>query len=169
MSHGVVKNYSVDGYGISFNIVEKDEFLKVAREMEDEEVAKHEGMMAGKDATHHLAAVISDGETGERLSDVPLKLKLINLVDKKETTKPWDWMDNHYCCYLNFDKPGEYVVLASFKADGQEHSVGFTYEFEKPKSEDVQGQEIYTCPMHPEIVRNKPGDCPICGMTLVKK
>ncbi len=24
----------------------------------------------------------------------------------------------------------------------------------------------YTCPMHPEIVRDEPGDCPICGMTL---
>lgn len=24
----------------------------------------------------------------------------------------------------------------------------------------------YTCPMHPEIVRNAPGDCPICGMAL---
>jgi Cu(I)/Ag(I) efflux system membrane fusion protein len=28
---------------------------------------------------------------------------------------------------------------------------------------------IYTCVMHPEIIRNKPGNCPICGMTLVKK
>jgi hypothetical protein len=26
----------------------------------------------------------------------------------------------------------------------------------------------YTCPMHPEIVRSKPGKCPKCGMTLVK-
>jgi Cu+-exporting ATPase len=26
---------------------------------------------------------------------------------------------------------------------------------------------IYTCPMHPEIVRNAPGDCPLCGMALV--
>src|SRR5258705_9240167 len=26
---------------------------------------------------------------------------------------------------------------------------------------------IYTCPMHPEIVRNAPGHCPICGMALV--
>jgi P-type Cu+ transporter len=25
----------------------------------------------------------------------------------------------------------------------------------------------YTCPMHPEIVRNAPGDCPLCGMALV--
>ena len=24
----------------------------------------------------------------------------------------------------------------------------------------------YTCPMHPEIVRNGPGACPICGMAL---
>lgn len=25
----------------------------------------------------------------------------------------------------------------------------------------------YTCPMHPEIIRNEPGSCPICGMDLV--
>src|ERR1700733_11062523 len=25
---------------------------------------------------------------------------------------------------------------------------------------------IYTCPMHPQIRRNEPGNCPICGMTL---
>jgi len=25
----------------------------------------------------------------------------------------------------------------------------------------------YTCPMHPQIVQDKRGNCPICGMTLV--
>ena len=28
---------------------------------------------------------------------------------------------------------------------------------------------LYTCSMHPQIIRDKPGDCPICGMQLVKK
>ena len=27
----------------------------------------------------------------------------------------------------------------------------------------------YTCPMHPQIIRDEPGDCPICGMTLVPR
>ncbi len=27
----------------------------------------------------------------------------------------------------------------------------------------------YTCPMHPEVVMDKPGKCPKCGMTLVEK
>jgi Cu(I)/Ag(I) efflux system membrane fusion protein len=26
----------------------------------------------------------------------------------------------------------------------------------------------YTCPMHPTIVMNHPGECPICGMSLIK-
>jgi Cu+-exporting ATPase len=28
------------------------------------------------------------------------------------------------------------------------------------------GRVSYTCPMHPEIVRDRPGSCPICGMAL---
>jgi Cu(I)/Ag(I) efflux system membrane fusion protein len=27
----------------------------------------------------------------------------------------------------------------------------------------------YVCPMHPQIVKDEPGSCPICGMDLVKK
>ena len=28
------------------------------------------------------------------------------------------------------------------------------------------GEVLWTCPMHPQIVRNEPGACPICGMAL---
>ena len=30
-------------------------------------------------------------------------------------------------------------------------------------------QDIYTCGMHPNVVRHEPGPCPICGMKLVKR
>ena len=31
------------------------------------------------------------------------------------------------------------------------------------------GTTAYTCPMHPEVKSAKPGKCPKCGMTLIKK
>lgn len=30
-----------------------------------------------------------------------------------------------------------------------------------------ENHEKYTCPMHPSVVQDKPGQCPICGMDLV--
>jgi Cu+-exporting ATPase len=35
----------------------------------------------------------------------------------------------------------------------------------QPRAESIE----WTCPMHPEIVQNGPGDCPICGMALEPK
>jgi Cu(I)/Ag(I) efflux system membrane fusion protein len=34
---------------------------------------------------------------------------------------------------------------------------------------EQHAQDEYTCPMHPQIVQDKPGTCPVCGMDLVKK
>jgi len=28
---------------------------------------------------------------------------------------------------------------------------------------------VYTCPMHPEVISDKPGACPVCKMDLVVK
>ena len=55
-------------------------------------------------------------------------------------------------------------------------------EEEKPKMtmDDVKNDTLiehakrhsdptYVCPMHPQIVKGEPGNCPICGMNLVKK
>lgn len=42
--------------------------------------------------------------------------------------------------------------------------------FEQPADiAPVRQNSIYTCPMHPEIEQNKPGDCPKCGMPLEPK
>lgn len=32
---------------------------------------------------------------------------------------------------------------------------------------NTQGFQKYTCPMHPQVVQDGPGKCPLCGMTLV--
>ncbi len=39
----------------------------------------------------------------------------------------------------------------------------------KPSAEATKAPApvSYTCPMHPQIIRDQPGDCPICGMSLV--
>lgn len=37
------------------------------------------------------------------------------------------------------------------------------------QAQKKQTQVIYTCTMHPEVKMDKPGNCPKCGMTLVKK
>ena len=52
------------------------------------------------------------------------------------------------------------VFSSSCNSDSKPSHAGHQHE----KTEDV-----YTCPMHPEIIRNAPGSCPICEMDLVKK
>ncbi|MFV8347381.1 efflux RND transporter periplasmic adaptor subunit [Flavobacterium sp. ZB4P13] len=51
--------------------------------------------------------------------------------------------------------------------------IGFAIYFLAVKSdnhsENSHQTAIYTCSMHPQIIRDKPGNCPICGMTLIKK
>jgi hypothetical protein len=33
----------------------------------------------------------------------------------------------------------------------------------------VEAKKTYTCTMHPEVISDKPGKCPKCGMTMVEK
>ncbi|WPZ35932.1 heavy metal translocating P-type ATPase [Thalassobaculum sp. OXR-137] len=40
------------------------------------------------------------------------------------------------------------------------------YLGDRPAPEPMPAGTQYTCPMDPEIVRDAPGDCPICGMAL---
>ena len=63
----------------------------------------------------------------------------------------------YYCpmhCEGNktYDKPGSCPVCGM--------------NLEKEHTVSVKKKQ-YTCPMHPEIIRDAPGSCPICGMDLV--
>ncbi|TPM27166.1 heavy metal translocating P-type ATPase [Mesorhizobium sp. B2-3-5] len=41
-----------------------------------------------------------------------------------------------------------------------------TYLGDRPEPPPAPKGTQYTCPMHPEVIRDKPGSCPICGMAL---
>ena len=78
-------------------------------------------------------------------------------------------------CGMNVDRASAKHFL---KHEGQKHyfcSAGCKARFEadpenylgdRPAPEPMPAGTQYTCPMHPEIVRDGPGDCPICGMAL---
>ncbi|MGY3053107.1 CopA family copper-resistance protein [Pedobacter sp. UYEF25] len=55
------------------------------------------------------------------------------------------------------------IVQVSF---AQQNMAGMKMPAEKNKQEE---KVSYTCPMHPEIHADKPGNCPKCGMKLVKE
>ena len=50
------------------------------------------------------------------------------------------------------------------------HTVIAQHSHREHETEQEQGQEKmqkYTCPMHPEVITDHPGNCPKCGMKLV--
>ena len=82
------------------------------------------------------------------------------------------------------DKPGDcpicgmnLVLLTSIQNEGHSNYHKHTKVDKHIKQEqqtnpvininEVKGFQKYTCPMHPQIVQDEPGKCPLCGMTLV--
>lgn len=59
------------------------------------------------------------------------------------------------------------MVKHSEKSDCCHTNVKATNVAHSQKS--FSGDELYICPMHPEVIRDAPGFCPICGMALEPK
>jgi Cu(I)/Ag(I) efflux system membrane fusion protein len=66
--------------------------------------------------------------------------------------------------YLNV---ATYILITVFVATGAATSCQKKSTDKVSKVETAQIPDYYTCPMHSQIHSDKPGQCPICGMTLV--
>lgn len=67
-------------------------------------------------------------------------------------------------CQAKFDAdPAKFVAVSESGAHRAAASNGH------PPETEFRPGAIYTCPMHPEIERDQPGDCPVCGMALELK
>ncbi|HJS54124.1 MAG TPA: efflux RND transporter periplasmic adaptor subunit [Chitinophagaceae bacterium] len=56
-----------------------------------------------------------------------------------------------------------WIFFFGISACNEQNKEGHTQHQEETVKDE------YTCPMDPEILKDKPGNCPICGMELVKK
>ncbi len=68
-------------------------------------------------------------------------------------TESYDGNTFHFCSEKCHER---------FKADPWHYASGRARDHDDAAPPDTQ----YTCPMHPEIIRDAPGACPICGMAL---
>jgi P-type Cu+ transporter len=56
--------------------------------------------------------------------------------------------------------------VEKFVADPELYLAPETVALSAPAASPVAAGTVYTCPMHPEIRKDGPGSCPICGMAL---
>jgi Cu(I)/Ag(I) efflux system membrane fusion protein len=62
------------------------------------------------------------------------------------------------------------VILAAAAGGGWLYKSGwFNKDKDGHSKLEHAAKQLYTCSMHPFIVKDKPGTCPICGMELIKK
>ncbi len=103
----------------------------------------------------HLVSTQKEPKVAAKLAPMPF----IKSKKAKEDVKADAGGDDYYCPMLcegdkKYPKSGNCPVCGM-------HLV----KEEKLRPKPVE----YTCPMHPEVIRNEPGSCPICGMDLVPR
>jgi Heavy metal binding domain len=65
-------------------------------------------------------------------------------------------------------KTAAVIFIALFALSPQVRAIDPNRQNSRTKEEEHEkNKKLYTCLMHPEVVRTEPGQCPKCGMTLV--
>ncbi|NTH13861.1 heavy metal translocating P-type ATPase [Agrobacterium rhizogenes] len=67
--------------------------------------------------------------------------------------------------FLKHEGEKFYFCSAGCKAKFEAESAAYL-DGNRPAPKPVPKGTLYTCPMHPEVVSDHPGDCPKCGMAL---
>ena len=67
---------------------------------------------------------------------------------------------------VNADMVAERERIAPYLDAAPDRTLAFVAEMNL-ESPETEGPVVYTCPMHPEIVQEEPGRCPLCGMALM--
>src|SRR5687768_16667559 len=62
-------------------------------------------------------------------------------------------------------------VVAALLVGYWDHITARVDKWTRPASDyaKADAQEEWYCPMHPQVVRSRPGQCPICNMDLKKR
>ena len=103
-------------------------------------------------ANHHHHHAASDTKPGAKTATDPVCGMQFEIKEGART-RDYGGETFHFCsagCQEKFDADPYFYASGNAKKAGQKAQPGTQY----------------TCPMHPEIVRDEPGSCPICGMAL---
>ena len=103
-------------------------------------------------ANHHHHHATSDTKPGAKTATDPVCGMQVEIKEGART-RDYGGETFHFCsagCQEKFDADPYFYASGNAKKAGQKAQPGTQY----------------TCPMHPEIVRDEPGSCPICGMAL---
>jgi Cu+-exporting ATPase len=110
-------------------------------------------------ATHGAECHHEQPDTRHHHDAAPLKDPVCGMTVAPDAGKPTAEHDGqtwHFCSSRCHDK---------FVADPARYIAGGHGAAKAPAQPAPKGTQ-YTCPMHPEIVRDAPGECPKCGMAL---
>lgn len=89
----------------------------------------------------------------------------MNVSETSKFSTTNDKKEYYFCsqnCLNKFERNPSQYLNEEKNHEHLEHN-----HLDEPHTHEIIKQNIkYTCPMHPEIIRDKPGDCPKCGMAL---